>query len=61
MDLLFRIFAFFLLFVSAQALAVADTAYLPADTLYKANITTPTQALGAPVGEWHVRHDQIAH
>lgn len=61
MDLLFRIFAFFLLFVSAQALAVADTAYLPADTLYKANITTPTQALGASVGEWHVRHDQIAH
>jgi hypothetical protein len=40
---------------------VVDTAYLPADTQYKAEITTPTQALGAPVGEWHVRHDQIAN
>lgn len=60
MDLLFRIFVFCLFFISAQALAVADTAYLPADTQYKADITTPTQALGASVGEWHVRHDQIA-
>jgi hypothetical protein len=61
MDLLFRIFVFCFLFVSAQAAAVADAAYLPADTQYKTEITTPTQALGAPVGEWHVRHDQIAN
>ncbi|GAC17951.1 M14 metallopeptidase family protein [Paraglaciecola arctica] len=61
MDLMFRIFVFCLLFSSAQVAAVIDTAYLPADTQYKAEITTPTQALGAPVGEWHVRHDQIAN
>jgi hypothetical protein len=61
MDLLLRIFVFCLLFISAQAAAVVDTAYLPADTQYKASITTPTQALGASVGEWHVRHDQIAN
>jgi hypothetical protein len=61
MYFLFRIFAFLLWFISAQVLAIADTAYLPTGTLYKADITTPTQALGASVGEWHVRHDQIAH
>ena len=61
MDLVLRIFTFCLLFISVQAAAVIDTTYLPADTQYKAHITTPTQALGSTVGEWHVRHDQIAH
>jgi hypothetical protein len=61
MDLAFRIFVFCLLFNSAQVTAVVDKAYLPADTQYKARITTPTQALGASVGEWHARHDQIAN
>jgi hypothetical protein len=61
MDLLFRIFMFCLLFISTQVAAIIDAAYLPADTQYKSDITTPTQALGATVGEWHVRHDQIAH
>jgi hypothetical protein len=61
MNLLFRFFAFLLLFISAQALAVADTKYLPTGTQYKVNITTPTEVLGASVGEWHVRHDQIAN
>jgi hypothetical protein len=61
MDLLFRIFMFCLLFISSQVAAIIDAAYLPADTQYKSDITTPTQALGATVGEWHVRHDQIAH
>jgi hypothetical protein len=61
MNLVFRIFVFCFLFISAQANAVADVAYLPAGTQYKASITTPTQALGASVGEWHVRHDQIVN
>jgi hypothetical protein len=61
MDLVLRIFTFCLLFISVQAAAVIDTTYLPADTQYKAHITTPTQALGSTVGEWHVRHDQITH
>ena len=61
MDLVFRIFVYCFLFISAKALAVADIAYLPTDTQYKADIATPTQALGASVGEWHVRHDQLAN
>ena len=61
MNLMFRIFVFCLLFNSVHVAAVDDTAYLPADTQYKAEITTPTQALGATVGEWHVRHDQLAN
>jgi hypothetical protein len=60
-DLMFRIFIFYFLFSSAQAFAVSDNAYLPTGTQYKAGITTPTQALGATVGEWHVRHDQLAN
>jgi hypothetical protein len=61
MYLVFRIFTLCFLFISSQANAVADVAYLPAGTQYKPSITTPTQALGASVGEWHVRHDQIAN
>ncbi|MFB1035071.1 MAG: M14 family zinc carboxypeptidase, partial [Sinobacterium sp.] len=61
MHLLFRTFTFLLLFISAQALAITDIEYLPEGTQYKIDITTPTQALGASVGEWHVRHDQIAN
>ncbi len=61
MDWVFRMFVFCLLLMSVQAVAVVDTAYLPADTQYKVGITTPTQALGASVGKWHVRHDQIAN
>jgi hypothetical protein len=61
MNLMFRIFVFCLLFNSVHVAAVDDTAYLPADTQYQAGITTPTQALGATVGEWHVRHDQLAN
>lgn len=61
MILIFRIVVCCLLFCSVQVAAVVDTDYLPADTQYKIEITTPTQALGASVGEWHVRHDQIAN
>ena len=61
MNLVFRTLVFCLLIISTKAAAVADNAYLPADTQYKTEITTPTQALGATVGEWHVRHDQIAN
>jgi hypothetical protein len=61
MCLLFRNFAFVLFFISPQALAIEDITYLPTGTQYKADITTPSQALGASVGEWHVRHDQIAN
>lgn len=51
---------FCLVFISVNLLAKADIAYLPEDTQYIMGITSPTQALGAEVGEWHVRHDQLA-
>lgn len=35
-------------------------AFLPADTRYDDAITTPEAYLGANVGAWHVRHDQLA-
>ena len=34
-------------------------AYLPADTAFDASIPTPESVLGAQVGEWHVRPDQL--
>jgi hypothetical protein len=61
MSLMIRVLGFCLLFNCFYVAAVVDTDYLPTDTQYKAEITTPTQALGASVGEWHVRHDQIAN
>jgi hypothetical protein len=60
MHVWFRIFSFGLLFLSSTVLAVSDKGYLPSNTTYNQAITTPTQALGAEVGEWHVRHDQLA-
>jgi hypothetical protein len=60
MNIVLRVFVFCLLIISTHTAALVDKAYLPADTQYNAGITTPTQALGATVGEWHVRHDQIA-
>ena len=61
MDLLFRTFALLLLLSSIKTFAVSDTEYLPEGTQYKVGITSPTQALGTSVGEWHARHDQIAN
>ncbi len=51
--------------VSAVSLVPADTGgkpvadYLPADTRFNSAIPTPEEVLGAQVGEWHVRHDQL--
>ena len=60
MDFVSRIFIVAVLFVSFQVFAIEDSAYLPANTQFNTKITTPTEALGASVGEWHVRHDQLA-
>lgn len=38
-------------------LPVSD--YLPSTITYNANIPTPESVLGAEIGEWHVRHDQL--
>lgn len=60
MNLLRRLVAFSMFIVSSYGFAVTDRAYLPSETEYNPNITAPTEALGAEVGEWHVRHDQLA-
>lgn len=39
--------------------AMTDLDYLPDDIRYDNRIPTPAEVLGAPVGEWHVRHDQL--
>ena len=35
--------------------------FLPAGVKYDAKIPTPKSVLGAEVGEWHVRHDQLVN
>jgi hypothetical protein len=57
--MLLRTFSFLILITSFGAMAVADHAYLPADTQYIKGITSPSESLGAEVGDWHVRHDQL--
>lgn len=54
--------------VSVNAsLVVADKggkpvqAYLPDDITYNPDIPTPESVLGANIGQWHVRHDQLVH
>ncbi|KXI30156.1 M14 metallopeptidase family protein [Paraglaciecola hydrolytica] len=61
MSRLFFTFALSLLLTSQTLFAVTDNDYLPANTQYNPTITSPTQSLGAEVGDWHVRHDQIVN
>ncbi|MDZ7805878.1 MAG: M14 family metallopeptidase [Gracilimonas sp.] len=35
--------------------------FLPDDVTYNQNIPTPAEILGAELGEWHVRHDQLVN
>ncbi|MCF2859613.1 M14 family metallopeptidase [Pseudoalteromonas sp. SMS1] len=35
--------------------------YFPSDIVFNQNITTPSEALGYEVGQWHVRHDQLVN
>lgn len=53
-----RVLPFFMMF-SASALAISDLDYLPKQVSYDPAIPLPSDVLGAPVGEWHVRHDQL--
>lgn len=59
----FRILALVcLVFVPSQFEARAQTQlgdYLPATDTYDSGIPTPEEILGAEVGEWHARHDQV--
>ena len=44
---------------SNVAYANTDVQYWPSEIELNAHIATPTSVIGAPVGEWHVRHDQL--
>tara|TARA_R110000772_G_scaffold96406_10_gene194935 strand:- start:2768 stop:5329 length:2562 start_codon:yes stop_codon:yes gene_type:complete len=48
-----------LVLFSFSAQALSDHDYLPANTQFRDDIPSPSQVIGAPVGEWHVRHDQL--
>ncbi len=51
---LFSFFAF-----AVNAFAKTDLDYLPNHIQYDPSIPKPADVLGSPVGEWHVRHDQL--
>lgn len=46
-------------FLATSAQALSDLDYLPKDVSYDPAIPLPAEVLGAPVGSWHVRHDQL--
>ncbi|MDR9417596.1 M14 family zinc carboxypeptidase [Gracilimonas sp.] len=55
---------FFGVMVQAQVLnpePVTLDYYLPDNVTYNSQIPTPEEILGAQVGEWHVRHDQLVN
>ncbi|MEX0723116.1 MAG: M14 family metallopeptidase [Gracilimonas sp.] len=55
---------FFGMMVQAQVLnpePVSLDYYLPDDVTYNSEIPTPAEILGAELGEWHVRHDQLVN
>lgn len=56
-----RLFAIFFLACSmiVQGQPKEDRDYLPKTLNYDARIPTPASELGYPVGQWHVRHDQL--
>lgn len=48
-----------LIFSSFSVQALSDLDYLPKSVTYDQAIPLPADVLGSPVGEWHVRHDQL--
>ncbi|MFT4941484.1 MAG: hypothetical protein ACI88A_004554 [Paraglaciecola sp.] len=55
------VITFCLLFFCRPLFAITDKEYLPDNTEFLAAIPSPSEILGAPVGEWHVRHDQLVN
>ncbi|MDF2179246.1 M14 family metallopeptidase [Aliiglaciecola sp. CAU 1673] len=53
----------FCLFCSmlAQGQPSKASDYLPKGLTFDATVPTPESVLGYPVGQWHVRHDQLVH
>ncbi|MTI88593.1 MAG: zinc carboxypeptidase [Balneolaceae bacterium] len=58
----FSLFVFLLfgVLVQAQPQPITLDYYLPDDVSYDQSVPTPKSVLGTEVGEWHVRHDQLA-
>ncbi len=48
------------LFAASLAAAQPRLTYLPPAVTYDPEVPTPSSVLGFEVGEWHVRHDQLA-
>jgi hypothetical protein len=48
-------------FLATPVHALSDLDYLPKDISYDPAIPLPAEVLGAPVGSWHVRHDQLVN
>lgn len=51
--------AMLLLIAHFCTFAKSDLDYLPKTVTYDPAIPKPADILGAPIGEWHVRHDQL--
>lgn len=58
---LLRILLLFIILLTEQGFAKPDTAYLPENVRYNPNIPTPEQVIGYPIGDWHIRHDQLVN
>lgn len=57
--LLFATLLVALVLQPSLAKALSDLDYLPENIRYNPQISLPEAVLGAPVGQWHVRHDQL--
>lgn len=55
--IIFSVLIFSTIYVSAQKVGLDY--YMPDGITFDKSIPTPEQVLGAEVGEWHVRHDQL--
>lgn len=61
MKVLFNLVAILLVSFVMPAQALSDLDYLPKNISYDPKVPLPESILGNPVGEWHVRHDQLVN
>lgn len=61
MKVLFNFAALMLVAIVMPVHALSDLDYLPKNISYDPKVPIPESILGAPVGEWHVRHDQLVN
>lgn len=56
-----RLISCFILLLSFSLQAKPVAYYFGNDVEFDSSITSPKQAFGYEVGQWHLRHDQIVH